>query len=64
MSQPDFGKLLDAMSVAIDLPIPENSRTGVAANLARLHALAAEVIAFGMPPDRWDADGRAANDRS
>lgn len=64
MSQPDFAALLDAMSVAIDLPIPEDSRAAVAANLARLHALAAEVIAFGIPVDRSDADGPPADDPS
>jgi 1-carboxybiuret hydrolase subunit AtzG-like protein len=64
MKEPDFGALLDAMSVAIDLPIPEASRAAVAANLARLHALAAEVVAFGIPPDRHDPDGPPADDPS
>ncbi|MBK7473680.1 MAG: DUF4089 domain-containing protein [Betaproteobacteria bacterium] len=40
---------LDAAAAALDLPVPAAYRDGVAANLARLHALAAEVIDFPLP---------------
>lgn len=59
MNPPDFDTLLDAMSAAIDLPVPEDSRRAVAANLARLHALAAEVIEFDL-----SVDGSATRDRA
>lgn len=40
---------LDAAAAALDLPVPAAYRDGVAANLARLHAMAAEVIDFPLP---------------
>jgi hypothetical protein len=42
---------LDATSAAIDLAIPPERREAVAANLARLHALAEEVLDLTLPPD-------------
>jgi hypothetical protein len=46
---------LDATAAAMDLPIPEESREAVAANLTRLEALARQVMAF-EPPTRAAAD--------
>ena len=40
---------LDAAAAALDLSIPPASRDAVAANLARLAALAREVLAFEIP---------------
>ena len=40
---------LDAAAAAVDLPVPAAYRDGVAANLARLHAMAADVIDFPRP---------------
>jgi hypothetical protein len=42
---------LDAVSAALDLPIPPERRDAVAANLRRLHAMADEVMAFHLPAD-------------
>jgi len=39
---------------AIDLPLPDHCRPGVAANLARLAAMAESLLAFPLP----DADTR------
>lgn len=51
---------LDAAAAALDLPVPAAYRDGVAANLARLHAMATEVMDFPLPaPEetaRADAD--------
>lgn len=40
---------LDVAAAALDLPIPAAYRDAVAANLGRLHAMAAEVIDFPLP---------------
>jgi hypothetical protein len=40
---------LDVASAALDLPIPLVHREAVAANLARLHAMAREVLDFPLP---------------
>jgi hypothetical protein len=37
---------LDEAAAAIELPVPAERRDAVAANLARLHALAQDVLAF------------------
>jgi hypothetical protein len=42
---------LDAVAAALDLPIPAERRDAVAANLGRLHAMAAEVMAFEAPAE-------------
>jgi hypothetical protein len=42
---------LDAASAALDLAIPPERREVVAANLARLHALAQEVIEPASTPE-------------
>ena len=63
MSPHDLDALIDAMARAVDVPIPAESRTAVAANLARLHALAAEVERFGAP-DARTGEGDAAADRT
>ena len=49
MSSFDPYAYLDAAAAALDLPVPAAYRDGVAANLARLHAMAAEVIDFPLP---------------
>jgi len=46
---------LDAASAALALPIPPERREAVAANLVRLHALAANVLAW-QPPTEDAAD--------
>lgn len=51
MSAVDGHALLDAMAAAVDLPVPRESRDAVAANLVRLHALAAELLEHGLAPD-------------
>ena len=46
---------LDAAATALELPIPAKYRDGVAANLARLHEMARDVIEFPLPcPDTAD----------
>lgn len=40
---------MNAAGAAVGLPIPPTNREGVAANLARLEALAQEVLAFEIP---------------
>ena len=47
--------LIDAVAASLDLPIPPERRDEVAGNLARLHALACELIDFPLP-DADDAD--------
>ncbi|HEY1328909.1 MAG TPA: DUF4089 domain-containing protein [Casimicrobiaceae bacterium] len=47
---------LDAASAAIDLDVPRDRRDAVAANLARLFALAHEVLEFALPPDSPSRD--------
>lgn len=42
---------LDAVAAALELPIPAERRDAVAANLGRLHAMAAEVMAFEVPAE-------------
>jgi Protein of unknown function (DUF4089) len=42
---------LDAAAAALELPIPAERRDAVAANLARLHALAQEVLAWRAETD-------------
>jgi hypothetical protein len=42
---------LDAAATALDLPIPAENREAVAANLARLAALAKELLEIEPPPD-------------
>jgi hypothetical protein len=42
---------LDAAAAAVDLPIPPEHREAVAANLARLAALAQELLDIELPPD-------------
>lgn len=42
---------LDAAAAALDLPVPPERREAVAGNLARLHALAQEVLELTLPPD-------------
>ena len=54
---------LDAAAAALDLPVPAAYRDGVAANLARLHAMAAEVIDF-PPPVPADAARPDSDDSS
>ena len=49
MSTFDPYAYLDAAAAALDLPVPAAYRDGVAANLARLHAMAAEVLDFPLP---------------
>ncbi len=46
---------VDAASAALALPIPLERREAVAANLARLHALAVDVLAW-QPPTEDAAD--------
>ena len=41
----------DAAARAIDLPLPGHCRAGVAANLARLAAMAQTLLSFALPPD-------------
>jgi hypothetical protein len=53
---------LDAASAALGLSVPAERRDAVAANLARLHALAAEVIAFQLPPHAASAEDHATGD--
>ena len=52
MSAFDPYAYLDAVAAALDLPIPPEHRDGVAANLARLHAMAEDVLAFEIPVGR------------
>ena len=47
----DPGAFVDAAAAAIDLPSPAEDREAVAANIARLHALAQDVLAFELPPE-------------
>ena len=42
---------MDSTAAALALPIPPERREAVAANLARLHALAEEILAWQPPPD-------------
>ena len=42
---------MDLAAAALGLPIPPERREAVAANLARLHALAQEVLAWQPPGD-------------
>jgi hypothetical protein len=42
---------MDSAAAALALPIPPERREAVAANLARLHALAEELLAWQPPPD-------------
>ena len=39
---------VDAAATAIDLVVPPDARDAVAANLARLHSLAQQVMAFNL----------------
>lgn len=59
MREADLPALLDAMAAAIALPVPEESRPAVLANLARLQALAAEIMAFPMSSESEVLDRRA-----
>lgn len=43
-----------AAARAIDLPLPEHCRPGVAANLERLAAMAQTLLAFKLPPEGED----------
>jgi len=52
MTDFDAYAFLDAAAAAIDLPVPVDARAGVAANLARLHALAQQVLASGIVEPR------------
>jgi hypothetical protein len=49
---------VDAVARTLALPIPPGSRDAVAANLARLHALAREVLAFPIPGDEGETNAR------
>ena len=42
----DVEAYMDAAAAALALPIPTELRHAVAANLARLHALAQEILTF------------------
>lgn len=54
MSTFDPYAYLDAAAAALDLPIPAAHRDAVAANLARLHAMASEVMEFPLPESADD----------
>jgi hypothetical protein len=45
----DANAYVDAAAAALDLPIPPGHRDAIAANLARLRALAQDVLAFEIP---------------
>jgi hypothetical protein len=51
MTKFDACTYMDAAAAALALPIPPERRDAVAANLARLHALAEELLAWQPPPD-------------
>lgn len=44
----DPREYVDAAAAAVDLAIPPDARDAVAANLARLHGLAQEVMTFNL----------------
>jgi hypothetical protein len=62
MSAFDPFAYLDAASAALDLPIPAAHREAVAANLARLHALAREVLDFPLPAPAAPAMSRGGDE--
>jgi hypothetical protein len=51
MTKFDALTYMDAAAAALALPIPPERRDAVAANLARLHALAEEILAWQPPSD-------------
>ena len=59
MREADLPALLDAMAAALALPVPEDSRPAVVANLGRLQALAAEIMAFPLSSESDVLDRRA-----
>lgn len=50
MSDFDASAYAEAAARAIDLELPEHCKPGVAANLARLAAMAETLLAFPMSP--------------
>jgi hypothetical protein len=52
----DAEAYMDSAAAALALPIPLERRDAVAANLARLHALAQEILTF-EPAAPTDPDG-------
>jgi hypothetical protein len=47
----DPARYAEAAAQAVDLPLPEHCRSGVAANLARLAAMAQSLFEFALPED-------------
>jgi hypothetical protein len=47
----DPQRYAEAAAAALDLPLPEHCKPGVAENLARLAAMADSLLSFDIPPD-------------
>ena len=51
MSAFDANAYAELAAAAIDLPLPEHCKPGVAANLERLAAMAESLMTFPLPDD-------------
>ena len=52
----DPERYAELAAAAIQLPLPEHCKTGVAANLARLAAMAESLLTFPIPPGEDSKD--------